>query len=84
MPPLAAVEAVDWWAYAATKGLSDKQQKLADKIRKREVRVQNLQREIERIRAKAGKETDVMMEELSSGQAATMARRALGRGGAWE
>ncbi len=41
---------VDWRAYAATKGLTEKQQKLVDKIRKREARVQNLQREIDKIK----------------------------------
>jgi hypothetical protein len=45
------VEDVDWRAYAATRGLSEKQQKLADKIRKREARVQHLQREIDKIKA---------------------------------
>jgi hypothetical protein len=48
------VEHVDWRAYAATKGLSEKQQKVADKIRKRELRVQHLQREIEKIKVRAG------------------------------
>ena len=42
-PPTPCAEVVDWRAYAATRGLTDKQQKLADKIRKREARVQNLQ-----------------------------------------
>jgi hypothetical protein len=46
-----SVEDVDWRAYAATRGLSEKQQKLADKIRKREARVQHLQREIDKIKA---------------------------------
>jgi hypothetical protein len=48
------VEHVDWRAYAATKGLSEKQQKVADKIRKRELRVQHLQREIEKIKVGEG------------------------------
>lgn len=48
----AAVEDIDWRAYAATKGLTDKQQKIADKIRKREARVQHLQREIDKIKAR--------------------------------
>lgn len=44
------MEDVDWRTYAATKGLSEKQQKVADKIRKHEVRIQNLQRENEKIK----------------------------------
>jgi len=42
----------DWRAYAATHGLTDKQQKLATKIRKRELRMTNLQTEMERIKAR--------------------------------
>jgi len=41
----------DWRAYAATHGLTDKQQKLATKIRKRELRMTNLQTEMEHIKA---------------------------------
>ncbi len=48
------MEDIDWRAYAATKGLSEKQQKVADKIRKREARVQHLQREIEKIKVGGG------------------------------
>lgn len=44
------MEEVDWRAYSATKGLTEKQQKLADKIRKRELRVQHLQSEVEKIK----------------------------------
>ena len=51
-PSHPVVEVVDWRAYAATRGLTDKQSKLAEKIRKRELRVQNLQRESEKIRSK--------------------------------
>ncbi|PRW44332.1 Kanadaptin isoform B [Chlorella sorokiniana] len=63
------LDEVDWRAYAATKGLSEKQQKIADKIRKREARVQHLQREIDKIKAK-----EKEMEELSAGQASTLVR----------
>jgi len=63
-----ALGEVDWRAYALSNSLSDKQQKLADKIRKRESRIQHLSKEIENIRAKQG------MEELSSGQATTVMR----------
>lgn len=31
-PPFTAVDEIDWRAYAATKGLSEKQQKIADKV----------------------------------------------------
>lgn len=48
--PRSAVEDVDWRAYAATKGLSEKQGKLAEKLRKREARVTHLQREIDKIK----------------------------------
>lgn len=41
---------MDWRAYAQVKGLTEKQQKLADKIRKREARVQHLQHEIDKIK----------------------------------
>ncbi|GAB4814362.1 hypothetical protein N2152v2_001408 [Parachlorella kessleri] len=60
---------VDWRAYAATKGLTEKQQKVADKIRKREARIQSLQREIDKIKSK-----QVAMEELTAGQASTLVR----------
>ncbi len=50
MCPRGGAGDVDWRAYAATKGLTEKQQKLADKIRKREARIQNLQREIDKIK----------------------------------
>ena len=63
-----ALGEVDWRSYALSNSLSDKQQKLADKIRKRESRIEHLSREIENIRAKQG------MEELSSGQATTVMR----------
>lgn len=53
--PPGAVEDVDWRAYQATKGLSEKQQKVADKVRKREARVTHLQREIEKIKVCAGR-----------------------------
>jgi hypothetical protein len=46
------VEEVDWRAYAATRGLSEKQQKVADKVRKREARIMHLQREIDKIKAR--------------------------------
>ena len=60
---------IDWRHHAATKGLSEKQQKLADKIRKREARVGNLQREAEKIEVKRRS-----MEEMSVGQANTLAK----------
>lgn len=60
---------IDWRAHAATKGLTEKQQKIADKIRKRELRIQNLQKECDRIRTK-----ERAMEELSAGQASTLVR----------
>lgn len=34
-------------------GLTEKQQKIADKIRKREARITNLQRELDKIKARA-------------------------------
>ena len=46
-----AVASLDWRSYAATRGLSDKQQKLADRVRKREAKVQSLQREVDKIKA---------------------------------
>ncbi|KAK9833306.1 hypothetical protein WJX81_005069 [Elliptochloris bilobata] len=64
-----AASKVDWRAYSDTHGLTDKQQKLATKVRKRELRISNLQTEMERIKAKQGK-----MDELSAGQASTLAR----------
>lgn len=60
---------INWRVYAETHRLSEKQQKLADKIRKREARIQNLQNENERIRSKQHS-----MEDLTSGQLATLAR----------
>ncbi|KFM25037.1 Kanadaptin [Auxenochlorella protothecoides] len=63
------LEALDWRAHAANRGLSDKQQKLATKIRKLELRCATLQTESERIKAKQGS-----MEELSAGQATTLLR----------
>ncbi|KAK9842408.1 hypothetical protein WJX84_012265 [Apatococcus fuscideae] len=60
---------VDWRAYSQTNTLTDKQQKLATKLRRLENRVMNLSRELERIRAK-----QTQYEEMSAGQASTMAR----------
>jgi hypothetical protein len=44
---------VDWRAYAAAQSLTDKQAKLAQKVRKREARIGNLQREVDKIRVGA-------------------------------
>ncbi len=44
--------AADWRAYADTQGLSDKQQKMADKIRRLSNRVANLVKESDRIRVR--------------------------------
>ena len=41
---------MDWRAYQETHGLTEKQQKLATKVRKRELRIANLQTEMERIK----------------------------------
>jgi pSer/pThr/pTyr-binding forkhead associated (FHA) protein len=60
---------IDWREHAANKGLTDKQQKIADKIRKREARILNLQKESEKIQLKYKS-----MEEMSAGQANTIAR----------
>ncbi|KAK9805589.1 hypothetical protein WJX72_006586 [[Myrmecia] bisecta] len=60
---------VDWRAYSSTHGLSEKQTKLADKIRKWENRIRNLQTETDRIKAK-----QTEMNELTAGQATQMAR----------
>lgn len=46
----AAAAQVDWRAYQETHGLTEKQQKLATKVRKRELRIANLQTEMERIK----------------------------------
>lgn len=43
---------MDWRAYAETHGLTDKQQKLATKVRRREARIANLQTEMERIKVR--------------------------------
>ena len=45
---------VDWRAYSQTNTLTDKQQKLATKLRRLENRVMNLSRELERIRVSCG------------------------------
>lgn len=52
LPPVlhCSPEALDWRAHAANRGLSDKQQKLATKIRKLELRCATLQTESERIK----------------------------------
>jgi len=60
---------VDWREHASNKGLTEKQQKFADKIRKREARIMNLQKESEKIQSKQRS-----MEEMSVGQASTLAR----------
>ena len=44
---------VDWRAYSQTHSLSDKQAKLAEKVRKRENRIAALQREVDKIRVRA-------------------------------
>ena len=43
---------VDWRAYSQTHSLSDKQAKLAEKVRKRENRIAALQREVDKIRVR--------------------------------
>ena len=48
----AAALSVDWRAYSQTHTLSDKQQKLAEKIRKRENRIVALQKEVDKIRVR--------------------------------
>lgn len=63
------VTEVDWRLYSQTHTLTDKQQKLADKIRRQELKIHNLQTETDRIKAK---QSDA--QELTSGQASTMAR----------
>jgi hypothetical protein len=60
---------IDWREHASKKGLSDKQQKFADKIRKREARIMHLQKESGKIQSK-----QQSMEEMSAGQASTLAR----------
>ena len=45
---------MDWRAYQETHGLTEKQQKLATKVRKRELRIANLQTEMERIKVPPG------------------------------
>ncbi|DBB07161.1 TPA: hypothetical protein ACH3X1_011731 [Trebouxia sp. C0004] len=66
---LDSVTEVDWRLYSQTHTLTDKQQKLADKIRRQEQKIHNLQTETDRIKAK---QSDA--QELTSGQASTMAR----------
>ncbi|KAL3145623.1 hypothetical protein ABBQ32_003168 [Trebouxia sp. C0010 RCD-2024] len=63
------VTEVDWRLYCQTHTLTDKQQKLADKIRRQEQKIHNLNTETDRIKAK---QSDA--QELTSGQASTMAR----------
>lgn len=63
------VTEVDWRLYSQTHTLTDKQQKLADKIRRQEQKIHNLNTETDRIKAK---QSDA--QELTSGQASTMAR----------
>ena len=43
---------VDWRAYAQTHTLTDRQSKLADKIKKRENRIAALQKEVDKIRVR--------------------------------
>ncbi|KAK9810824.1 hypothetical protein WJX73_010298 [Symbiochloris irregularis] len=60
---------LDWRTYASSHGLTDKQQKLADKVRRCENRLANLQKEYDAIHNK-----QKAMEELTPGQAAVLAR----------
>jgi hypothetical protein len=46
----AAAAAVDWRAYSQSHALTDKQQRLAQKIRKHENRIAALQTELDKIR----------------------------------
>ena len=41
---------MDWRLYSQTHTLTDKQQKLADKIRRQELKIHNLQTETDRIK----------------------------------
>lgn len=45
-----AAHAVDWRLYSQSHSLTDKQQKLADKIRRQELKIHNLQTETDRIK----------------------------------
>ena len=45
--------AVDWRLYSQAHSLTDKQQKLADKIRRQELKIHNLRTETDRIRVGA-------------------------------
>lgn len=49
----AAGISVDWRAYSQTHTLTDKQKKLAEKVRKRENRISALQKEVDKIRVRS-------------------------------
>lgn len=65
----------DWRGYAREKGLTDKQQKVADKIRKKQNRIEHVQRENDRIMAKQKQDHGSLLDEgLTVGQANTLAK----------
>ncbi|GFH18668.1 FHA domain-containing protein [Haematococcus lacustris] len=69
----ADLEALDWRRRAASGQLTEKQQKLADKIRQKEHKVKNMQTENDRISAKEKQEGG-----LTPGQAAALVRNEQG------
>ena len=64
----------DWRSYESEKGLTEKQQKTADKIRKKERKIEHLKRENQKILAKRKEKESHFEENLSAGQISTLAR----------
>jgi len=64
----------DWRSYESDKGLTEKQQKVAEKIRKKERKIEHLKRENEKILAKRKEKESHFEDSLSAGQISTLAR----------
>ncbi|KAG1652378.1 hypothetical protein FOA52_007231, partial [Chlamydomonas sp. UWO 241] len=63
------LSSIDWRVYRGSNELSEKQQKLAERVRSREYKVANLRKEVERIQAK-----EKAGDGLTPGQSSTMVR----------
>eukprot|EP00890_Picochlorum_soloecismus_P005208 jgi/Picsp_1/5689/NSC_03048-R1_adaptor protein kanadaptin len=64
----------DWRSYESDKGLTEKQQKIAEKIRKKERKIEHLKQENEKILAKRKEKESHFEDSLSAGQVSTLAR----------
>ena len=77
----AAALAVDWRAYSQTHTLTDKQARLAEKIRKRENRIGALQKEVDKIRVGSRLDMEaIVLERFPSPRSGTLELHSMSTG----